>query len=48
MAQSQSRQYKRSLQQATKNNQQSKIMNRYFSKLDEYKKLSFEELETVA
>ena len=48
MAQSQSRRYKRSLEQATKNNQQAKIMNRYFSKADEYKKLSFEELEQLA
>jgi len=48
MAQSQARQYNRSLRQATKNNQQTKIMNRYFSKLEEYKKLSFEDLEQVA
>ncbi len=47
MAQSQARKYNRSLKQSN-NNQQTKVMNRYFSKLEEYKKLSFEDIDRFA
>jgi hypothetical protein len=48
MSQSQNRQQKRVLKQLFKSSQQTKIANRYISKLEEYKKLSFEELDQFA
>jgi len=45
---SQARNYKRSLARATKNPNQAAIMNRYFSKVTEFKALPFEELDTLA
>lgn len=48
MAQSQNRHQKRVLKQLFKSSQQAKIANRYISKLEEYKKLSFEELDQFA
>jgi hypothetical protein len=48
MTQSQNRYQKRIFKQLFNNSQQSKISNRYISKLEEYKKLSFEELDQFA
>jgi hypothetical protein len=45
---SQARNYKRSLGRATKNPTQAKIMQRYFDKKEEYSKLSYEEIDTLA
>lgn len=48
MAQSQNRQRKRAFKQLFNNSQQSKISNRYLSKFEEYKKLTFDELDQYA
>ena len=48
MTQSKQRAYNRSLKQAKANNSQSKIINRYLAKQEEYKKLSKEELDSLA
>lgn len=48
MKQSQNRREKRALKQLFKSSQQAKIANRYISKLEEYRKLSFEELDQFA
>jgi len=45
---SQARNYKRSLQQAQNNPIQRKIADRYFKMKEEYSKLSYEEIDTLA
>jgi len=45
---SQARNYNRSLKQAKSNSIQTKIVNRYFKLKDEYSKLPYEELDSLA